>query len=185
MKNASPPLVSLLHLRQMAMLAQRAVDCAVKTYELRDPAFTRQLERAEPRLCKLRHLVAERGRSLQASGVSLDADSTAGAAGLQIYSGLQTVYTAAKEITQNTISMLEGAGNDELALPRWREAARAVNSLVTAGVLAVLSEDLRVARIVLKRRGTREWRSIELSLRGGIGARRMLPRILKRRLHAA
>ena len=148
--------VSLSHLLRMAVLSQRAVDYATKAYELRDLRFNLQFQDMESNLRNLQRLVAERGRILRAAGSTLDDHSVPGSCILQIYSGLQITFVAAREIAQRASSTWQN-GQCRERTPRWREAARFVNSLVTLNTVALVNRQRSAAELVLRSRDYQGW----------------------------
>jgi hypothetical protein len=162
-------LVSRSHLLRMAALSQRAVDCATKAYELQDSRFLLQLQDLEYSLCELQRIVGARGRDLQDAG-TLDDDSLSGSCTLQIYSGLQISFAAAREIAQNALFLEESREVVNPMLPRWQQAARFANSLVTLNTVALLKEQIRYAELILQASQHPSWprEPVDQALRRGI-----------------
>ena len=149
--------VSLSHLLRMVVLSQRAVDYATKAYELHDPRFHFQLQDTERNLRDLQSLVAERGRTLQAGGSTLDDRSVSGSCTLRIYSALQITFAAAREIAHNASFTQENGQRSEHSSARWRDAARLANSLVTLNAVALLKRQRSAAELVLRSRHHPGW----------------------------
>lgn len=157
--------VSLSHLRRMAVLAQRAVDCATKAYAPQDTHFCLQLQDAERSLHDLQRLVAERGRNLEGGGPTLD-DSVSSSCTLQIYSGLQITFVAAREISQNALFLRESRPLRGHSPLRWQQAARIANSLVTLNLVALFNKQVRFAELVLQARQHPGWPLNHARVRG-------------------
>jgi len=153
------PFVSLSHLLQMAALSQRAVDYATKAYALQDSRFCLRLQDTEHSLHDLQGLVARRGRNLQSTGNTLDDDSVSGSCTLQIYSGLQITFAAAREIAHNALFLEEHRRLSGQSSLRWKQAASFANSLVTLNVVALFNRQLRFAEVVLQARQHPGWPS--------------------------
>lgn len=161
--------VSRSHLLRMVALSQRAVDCATKAYELQDSRFCLQLQDLERSLCELHGIVGARGRNLQDAG-TLDDDSLSGSCTLQIYSGLQITFAAAREIAQNALFLEESREVGDPLRPRWRQAARFANSLVSLNTVALLKKQIRFAELILQSSQHPGWprEAVNQALRRGI-----------------
>src|SRR4051812_36575259 len=100
-------LVLRSHLLRKTMLTQRAIDTSVKAYELNSIELCQQVRSTDAELRTLRHSIGDRGRALFAPGTALDSNASMACCALRIYSALEIMCTAAVEISQNTMLILE------------------------------------------------------------------------------
>ena len=89
------------------MLTQRAIDTSIKAYELNSVELCQQVRRTDGELRKLQHSIGDRGRTLLAAGTPVDSNASMACCTLRIYSTLRIMCTAAVEISQNTMAILE------------------------------------------------------------------------------
>jgi phosphate uptake regulator len=136
------------HLLKMAMQSQRAVDYSVKAYELSSPELCRIVHNSEREWHQLQSRIGDRGRTLVASGRHVDSDSLFACCALRVYSALRVTYTAATEIAQNTMFVLEDGEITES--PETREMGRFANSLVRLCTVALFNKEIKHARTVLQ-----------------------------------
>jgi hypothetical protein len=141
-------LVSRSHLLRMTRLAQRAVDYSIKAYELGSCELCHIVRNTEEELRKLQLSIGHRGRLLRAEGMSVDTESTAASCNLRVYSGLQVTHSAAAEIAQNTVLLLESGR--QIQSPAKIVTADFVNGLVRLYTVALFNEDIQHARMILQ-----------------------------------
>jgi phosphate uptake regulator len=161
MKNQRQRCLLRTHLLRMAMLSQRAVDFAIKAEVLGASEVYRRFCIYDKEWRSLQRCIGERGRRLYASGMPVDADSTAADAALRIYSALYVTYTAACEIAHIGSQMVER----ELQTPYGclGEIAAFINRRVRLCTVALFQKDLQHARTILH--DHLGWRWSELALR--------------------
>jgi hypothetical protein len=148
------------HLLRMAMLSQRAVDFAIKAHELGASEVYRHFRKYDKKWRSLQRCIGERGRSLYASGVPVDADSAGANSALRIYSALYVTYTAACEVAHIGSRMAER----NLVNPAecLGEVAPFINHRVRLCTVALFQKDMRHARTILH--DHLGWRWCELAL---------------------
>jgi hypothetical protein len=121
-----PAPVSRQHLLRMAMLSQRAVDCATKAYELQDVRFCLQLKTVDHAYRTLPELAWDSGNPHGTESCVL-----------QIYKGLRGTFGAAMEIVESVTLCLQDVLTSKSSSPRWVCAARFANSLVSLNTVAL------------------------------------------------
>lgn len=135
------------------MLSQQSVDCAIKAYALNSPELCRQVRNAERELRKLQLCIGDRGRTLLAAGTPVDSHSPVACCSLRIYSSLRVMFTAATEITQNVMVVVERGR--EVESPQTAEVGKFVNGLVRLCSVAIFEEEMSHAKAALRLEGGR------------------------------
>jgi hypothetical protein len=148
MRDRQYSLVSRSHLLRMTRLAQRAVDYSIKAYELGSYELCHIVRNAEEELRELQLSIGDRGRLLRADGRPVDTESTAASCALRVYSALQVTYSAAAEIAQNTVLLLERGRKTQS--PSKMVTANFVNGLVRRYTVALFNEEIQHARMILQ-----------------------------------
>jgi hypothetical protein len=141
-------LVSRTHLLRMTRLVQRAVDYSIKAYELGSYELCHIVRDTEDELRKLQLSIGDRGRLLRAEGRAVDTESAAASCALRVYSALQVTYSAAAEIAQNTVLLLESGRKTQS--PSKMVTANFVNGLVRLYTVALFNEEMQHARMILQ-----------------------------------
>ena len=138
------------------MLTQRAIDTSIKAYELNSIELCRQVRSTDTELRNLQHSIGDRGRTLLAAGTPVDSNASTACCTLRIYSTLRIMCTAAVEISQNTVAILESGHVAES--PATEEMGRFVNSLMRLCSVALFEEEIRhTRRVLLIERGRRRF----------------------------
>jgi len=138
------------------MLTQRAIDTSVKAYELNSIELCQQVRSTDAELRTLRHSIGDRGRALFAPGTALDSNASMACCALRIYSALEMMCTAAVEISQNTMLILESGHVTES--PATEEMGGFVTSLLRLCSVALSEEETRhTRRVLLIERGRRRF----------------------------
>ena len=109
------------------MLSQRAVDYAIKAYELQNIEICHLVQGTEHEVRELEMRIGDRGRALKAAGEHMDAHSPSACYSLRMYSALRVICMAAAEIAQNT----------RLILHSGRVAPRPPSSLKDAAAFVI------------------------------------------------
>ena len=149
-------LVLRSHLLRMTTLTQRAIDTSVKAYELNSVELCQQVRSTDAELRTLQHSIGDRGRTLLAAGTPVDSNASMACCTLRIYSTLRIMCTAAVEISQNTMAILESGHVTES--PATEEMGKFVNSLLRLCSAALFEEEIRHAkRVLLIERGRRRF----------------------------
>jgi hypothetical protein len=153
-----------LHLLAMSKLSQRAVDYAIKGYELGSPEFCRHTRRGDVQLYELRHRITDLARrllmhELSSNPKALMDELTADAkvrftmCALRISTALHAACNAAAEIAQNTMLLLEQARVSERAA--LQRVCCLVNRMMGLCIVALFKKDVQHAEIVLHNRQAR------------------------------
>jgi hypothetical protein len=163
METERKTLVLRAHLFKMTMLTQRAVDYSTKAYELGGSEFWQLIQRSDQEWCELQRLIGNRGRMLLAAGIPVDADSSLARCTLRIYSALRVAYTAAHEITHN--SMLLAEGRRTSGFESIGQMARFVNGLMRLCTVALFERKIHHAESILHNEPGRAWfdRTLDLA----------------------
>jgi phosphate uptake regulator len=142
----------------MSRLSQRALDYAIKGYQLGSPEFCRQVRALEHKLgehhCHIKYLCHQ----IATEGTKTPADFRFSLAALRVDSALQRTYSAAAQIAQETILILENC--PVAKCPSLDRFGRLVNSLVRLCTVALFEREVGFAETVLQSQEI--WRRCEL-----------------------
>ena len=163
MRDRQYSLVSRSHLLRMTRLAQRAVDYAIKAYELGSHELCHVVRNTGDELRELQLNIGDRGRLLCAEGRPVDTESTAASCVLRVYSALQVTYFAAAEIAQNTVFLLESGR--KIQSPSKTVTTNFVNGLVRLYTVALFDEEIQHARMILQVNEAHRRFDLQLNLR--------------------
>jgi len=152
-KRQSPVLRA--HLLRMTMLTQRAVDHAIKAYELLDPEFCGLMNKSEQEWRGIQRTIGNRGRRLLAAGLAVDTDSLIARCVVRIFGALRTSYIAATEITHNSLLLAESGQTD--GSEPIRRMGRLVNGLVRQCTVALYEGMPHHAEAILRDVEGRRW----------------------------
>jgi len=147
-----------LNLLDMSKLSQRAVDYAIKGYKLGSPEFCWHVRHGDSDLRELRHKITDRCREffmgldfdseVLMDQLAVDAEMRFHFSALQICDALHTTCTAAAEIAQNTMLLLENScASGCVVLERL---CHQVNRLMSLCVVALFKKEIRHAETVLQ-----------------------------------
>lgn len=143
----------------MSRVSQRALDYAVKGYQLVSPEFCRQVRTDEHKLGEHHRQVKYLCQRLTMEGVITASDFRFALTALRVNSALQRIYSAAAQMANDTMLILE---NCPIANhpPHLDGFGRAVNSLVRLCTVALFESEGSYAETVMQTQGI--WRQCEL-----------------------
>jgi hypothetical protein len=142
-------------LLRMSRLSQRAVDYSIKAYELGRPEFCGYVRDTGQEFGQLHRCIEYRCRKLLAHGLAFDSESHFVRSALRICGALHKTYTAAVEVTENTMLFLEGGG--VFVSPAPKEMGHLANRLVRLCTVALFKENAHYARTVLQHKIVGLW----------------------------
>jgi hypothetical protein len=142
----------------MSRLLQRALDYAIKGYQLGNPDFSRQACAMEHKLGEHHHQIRDLCHKITVNGVTDHRDFHSVLAALRIHDALLATYEAAMQIARDTIMLLE-RGSLAKCTPLDR-FGRFVNSMIRLCTVSLFEREDRYAEAVLQSR--RIWRRYEL-----------------------
>jgi hypothetical protein len=134
-----------VQLLAMARLSQRAFDDAVKGYELRNLDFARHVDKADKEFQEHHRRIKELRGDLDTANAS---DFRFMAATLSIATALHLTHSAAKEIAQSTIRLLESSGIEKCS--PLEKLAQGMNASMRLCVIALFNKNKRYARTALR-----------------------------------
>ncbi len=138
-----------VRLLAMARLSQRALDDSIKGFAMRNLDFSRYVRAAESELEGHHRRIKELCRDLTSAGIDTVSDSRFIFAAASINSALHATYTAATEIAQDSIRLLEGSGIHGCAALEMM--GRVVNGSMRLCVVALFEENVGHAQAALRR----------------------------------
>ena len=138
-----------VQLLAMSRVSQRALDYAIKGYELRNLDFARQVPAVNSELEGHHRQIKDLSRELMSGSSSNPSDSRFAFAAASINTALHVTYTAAAEIAQDSLRLLESSGiHGCAALERMGQL---VNGSMRLCVVALFQQDAAHAKTVLRR----------------------------------
>jgi Na+/phosphate symporter len=138
-----------VQLLAMSRVSQRALDYAIKGYELRNLDFARQVPAVNSELEGRHRQIKDLSRELMSGSSSNPSDSRFAFAAASINTALHVTYTAAAEIAQDSLRLLESSGiHGCAALERMGQL---VNGSMRLCVVALFQQDAAHAKTVLRR----------------------------------
>jgi Na+/phosphate symporter len=138
-----------VQLLAMSRLSQRALDYAIKGYALRNLDFARHVPAANGELEQHHRRIKDLSRELMNGGISNPSDSRFALAAAGINTALHVTYTAAVEIAQDSLRLLESSGiHGCAALERMGQL---VNGSMRLCIVALFEKDVAHAKTVLRR----------------------------------
>jgi phosphate uptake regulator len=137
-----------VQLLAMARLSQRALDDSVKGYQLRHLDFARHVAESDNEFEELHRRLKDLRREIMNCGNTNASDSRFTSAASSIATALHGTHSAAKEIAQSTIHLLESSGIENCA--PLEKLAEGVNRSMRLCVIALFNEDARLARTALR-----------------------------------
>jgi Na+/phosphate symporter len=138
-----------VQLLAMSRVSQRALDYAIKGYELRNLDFARQVPAVNSELEGHHRQIKDLSRELMSGSSSNPSDSRFAFAAASINTALHVTYTAAAEIAQDSLRLLESSGiHGCAALERMGQL---VNGSMRLCVVALFQQDAAHAKSVLRR----------------------------------
>jgi Na+/phosphate symporter len=147
-----------VQLLAMSRLSQRALDYAVKGYGLRNLDFARHVPAANCELEEHHRRIKDLSRELMNGGISKPSDSRFVLAAASINTALHVTYTAAAEIAQDSMRLLESSGiHGCAALERMGQL---VNGSIRLCVVALFEKDAAHAKTVLRRQEAVRFREL-------------------------
>lgn len=129
----------------MARLSQRALDDAVKGYELRNLDFARHVDKADNEFQEHHRRIKDLRRDL---GTAYASDFRFMVAASSIATALHVTHCAAKEIAQSTIHLLESSGIEHCT--PLEKLAQGVNASMRLSVIALFNKNAHHARTALR-----------------------------------
>jgi phosphate uptake regulator len=136
-----------VQLLAMSRLSQRALDYSIKGYELRNLDFARHVRTADREIEEHHLRIRDLSRELMSGGVARSADSRFAFAAVNIGTALHVTYTAAAEIAQNTVRLIEGSGIQRCAL--LDRMGHLVNESMRLSIVALFNSHAGHAQTVL------------------------------------
>jgi phosphate uptake regulator len=150
-----------LHLLDMSKLSLRAVDYAIKDYKLGSPEFCRYVCHDDRQVGELRHKITDLCRKLLVEELDaepdvftreldLDSEGRFPLSALRICGALYATCTAAIEIAQNVMFLLE-----EASVPTYaalKKLCDLVNRLMCLCIVALFKKEIHHAEKVLQNR---------------------------------
>jgi phosphate uptake regulator len=136
-----------VQLLAMSRLSQRALDYSIKGYELRNLDFARHVRTADREIEEHHRRIKDLSREFMNRGIARSADSRFAFAALNIGTALHTTYTAAVEITQHTVRLLEGNGIQRCAA--LERMGRLVNESMRLSIVALFESHAGYAQTLL------------------------------------
>ena len=149
--NSQQQHIQLLHLQLLAMarLSQRALDYSIKGYEMRNLDFSRHVRTADREIEEHHRRIKELSRELMNAAGSKPSDSRFAFAAASINTALHVTCTAAAEIAQDSIRLLESSGIHGCeALARMGQL---VNGSMRLCIVALFEKNAAHAKNVLQR----------------------------------
>jgi hypothetical protein len=137
-----------VQLLAMSSLSQRALDYSVKGYEFRNLDFARQVATANNELEEHYRRIKDLSREAVNGGIANASDFRFAFAALSIAAALHVTYSAAVEIAQSTMHLLEGSGIEKSDL--LEKMGQALNASMRLCIIALLDRDACHARTVLR-----------------------------------
>jgi hypothetical protein len=132
----------------MARLSQRSLDYSIKGYEFRNLDFARQVRLAGNELDehhrRIKHLCRDAGNG----GTANASDFRFTFAALSVAEALQSTYSAAADIAQSTIHLLESSGIEKCA--SLEKLGEGVNASMRMCVISLFDKDAHHARAALR-----------------------------------
>src|SRR5215469_4161270 len=138
-----------VQLLAMSRLSQRALDYAVKGYELRNVDFAGQVGIANNGLEEHYRRIKELCHEAVNDGIANASDFRLAFAALSIAAALHVTYSVAEEIAQSTILLLEGSGIEKSM--QLKNLGRSVNASMRLCVLALFERNASHALTVLRK----------------------------------
>jgi hypothetical protein len=136
-----------VQLLAMSRLSQRALDYAVKGYGLRNLDFARHVAAANSELEEHHRRIKDLSRELM-NGSSKPSDSRFALAAASINTALHVTYTAAAEIAQDTLRLLESSGIHGCAA--LESMGQLVNGSMRLCIVALFDKNAAHAKTVLR-----------------------------------
>jgi phosphate uptake regulator len=137
-----------VQLLAMSRLSQRALDYSIKGYELRNLDFARHVRTADHELEQHHRRIKALCRELMNGGSANSSDSRFAFAAASIGTALHVTYTAAAEIANDSIRLLECGGiHGCAALERMGQL---VNGSLRLCIVALFEKDVAHAQSVLR-----------------------------------
>ena len=133
----------------MARLSQRALDDSIKGYTMRNLDFARHVRATDHELEGHHQRIKELTRELTNADISNPLDSRFIFAAVHINTALHATYTAAAQIAQDTMRLLEGSGIHRCA--DLERMGRLVNGSLRLSVVALFEKNVDHAKAVLRR----------------------------------
>jgi hypothetical protein len=143
--------IHLLRVQLLAMsrLSQRALDYAVKGYGLRNLDFARQVAAPNSELEERHRRIKDLSREIMNDGIGKPSDSRFAFAAASINTALHVTYTAAAEIAQDSLRMLESSGIHGCAA--LESIGQLVNGSMRLCIVALFEKNAAHAKTVLRR----------------------------------
>lgn len=138
-----------VRLLAMARLSQRALDDSIKGYAMRNIDFSRNVRAADGALEGHHRRIKELCRELTSARIDTPSDSRFTFAAANIETALHVTYTAAAQIAQDSIRLLEGSGIHGCAALEMM--GRVVNGSMRLCVVALFEENAGHAKAALRR----------------------------------
>src|SRR5882757_10611596 len=129
-----------VQLLAMSRLSQRALDYAVKGYALRNLDFARHVSAANSELDEHHRRIKDLSRELMNGGISKPSDSRFAFAAASINTALHVTYTAAAEIAQDSLRLLESSGIHGCAA--LEKMGQLVNGSMRLCIVALFDQDV-------------------------------------------
>ena len=138
-----------VQLLAMSRLSQRALDYSIKGFELRNLDFSRQVAASQCALEEHHRCIKELCRNLTNVDIGKSSDSRFAFAAASINTALHVTYTAAAEVAQDSMRLLECSGiHGCAALERMGQL---VNRSMRLCIIALFEKDAAHAKAVLRR----------------------------------
>jgi phosphate uptake regulator len=142
----------------MSRLSQRALDYSIKGYEMRNLDFSCHVRTADNEIEEHHRRIKELCRKLMNEGAGNASDSRFAFAAAGINTALHVTYTAAAEIAQDSIRLLESSGIHGCdALERMGQL---VNGSMRLCIVALFEKNAAHAENVLRRQGSSPLREL-------------------------
>jgi hypothetical protein len=142
----------------MARLSQRALDYSIKGYSLRQLDFSRHVPAASHEIEEHHRRMKELSCELLNGGIAKSADARFAFAAQSIGNALHAIHSAAMQIAQDTVRLLESTGLQScLAL---ETTAQDVNASMRLCVVALFEKDAAHAQTVLKHKNQSRFREL-------------------------
>jgi phosphate uptake regulator len=164
--------ISHSHLLRMARLSQRTVDYAIKAYELKSIEACRLVHQAQHDLCELQLRFGDQGSTLNVANDFFDENAPPACFALRLYGALLVTVTAATEIAQNTLLILESDRESESSISSYKEVENFINGLVRLYTVALFNREIQHSRAILNALSGHLWLASTLDLDQIVIARR-------------
>ncbi len=138
-----------VRLLAMARLSQRALDDSIKGYAMRNLDFARHVREADSEIEGHYRRIKELCREVTNAGIATPSDSRFALAAASINTALRVTYTAAAEIAQDSVRMLEGSGIHGCAA--LETMGRVVNGSIRLCVVSLFEENAGHAKAAIRR----------------------------------